>query len=89
MERPKLQQSDWGWIGLVGGITVYELMCKPEQTLSEAYDRYMSNRLGRAACIAVTTYIGAHLLNMIPDRLDPLNGALAWKIKESLDTDQE
>ena len=75
----KLHQSGYGWIGLTAGIVAYEVLCDPGETLSEAVDRYMTSRLGKAACFAATTLTAAHILNLIPEKYDPFVGSLAWK----------
>lgn len=65
--------SDWAWIGLAVGVGVYDMASPPGHTLSEGMTRYHRTRpwLTRA----IIAYLVAHLLDWLPDRLDPLTQA--------------
>lgn len=67
----RLEHSDVAWLTLAAAVVCYELLAPPGQLLSEACDRYRRRRplLTRAVIVGV----GAHLLRVIPPRLDPLH----------------
>ena len=66
-----MRTSDRAWIVLAAGIVTYEVVAQPEELMSEAVDRYLDSRpWGTRLAVAV---VAAHLLNMIPPRLDPLH----------------
>lgn len=66
-----MRVADRAWIALGAGIAAYEIACPPGELLSEGVDRYLSRRpwATRVAVIA----LAAHLLNIIPQRIDPLH----------------
>ena len=59
------------WAVLVAEIVAYELLAARGQLLSEGVDRALERRpwLTRA----VVVYVAAHLLNLVPPRIDPLH----------------
>ncbi|USC17052.1 hypothetical protein [Rhodococcus sp. 11-3] len=59
----------WAW--LAGGVIAYEIMADEDQLLSNAVDRWLkSHPLATHVAVVVTA---AHLLNLIPERLDPFH----------------
>ena len=68
-----MKPADVAWLTLAAGIVVYEIAAPPGELLSEGVDRYLVRRpwLTRA----VVAVVAAHLLNLIPDRLDPIHQA--------------
>jgi hypothetical protein len=66
-----MRTSDRAWVVLAAGIVTYEVAAKPEELMSQAVDRYLESRpwITRMAVAIVS----AHLLNLIPSRLDPLH----------------
>lgn len=67
-----MRSCDKAWIVLGAGILVYDLVAEEGMTLSEGVDTYLQRRpwLTRAVGLAVA----GHLLNLIPERLDPVHG---------------
>ena len=59
----------WAAMGL--GIVAYEIVAPDDQLLSEAVDRFLLKHphITRAAIVL----IAAHLLNLIPNRYDPIH----------------
>lgn len=62
-------EKAWAILGL--GVLGYELTAKEEQLLSEAVDRFILRHPWITR--AVVVYLAAHLLNLVPDRFDPLH----------------
>ncbi|WNM68977.1 hypothetical protein SEA_TRIBLETROUBLE_36 [Mycobacterium Phage TribleTrouble] len=63
--------SDKAWLALGAGVVAYEITCPPGELLSEGVDRYLTRR--KWTTHAVVVGLALHLLNLLPDRLDPLN----------------
>jgi hypothetical protein len=84
MER--LHPSDLAWSALVAGIALYDIKCPPHETMSEAFDRYRTTRVGRVATAGAVIFIGGHLLRAWGEH-DPLSRALSFKdrVGESID----
>lgn len=61
--------ADTAWIVLAAGVVAYELGAPRGELMSEGVDRYLERRpwVTRAA-VGITA---AHLLNLIPTRVDP------------------
>lgn len=66
--RDRLKARD-AWIFLGSMILAYETFCPPGELLSEGVDRALL-RSPRATRLAVTI-TALHLLNLIPERVDP------------------
>jgi hypothetical protein len=66
-----MQSRDRAWCALVGGFLVYDLFAREGQTLSEGFDHYIQAR-PRVTRI-VTISLVAHLINLVPERYDPLS----------------
>lgn len=67
-----LRAGDWAWIGIAAGVVGYEVSASRRgyELLSEAVDRY---RILYPVAVNVTIlYLAAHLLRIIPRRIDPL-----------------
>lgn len=69
MERPKPSSIAWG--AIAAGVTAYDMLCPKGDTLSEAADRGLE-RHPIATRLAIGT-VALHLLNAIPERLDPIH----------------
>jgi hypothetical protein len=57
------------WLGIIAGVTAYELTCKDGELLSEGVDRAIEKHP-----VAVPLAIGVtalHLCNLLPPKLDP------------------
>jgi len=65
--RPELT-AERAWAGLIGAITLYELVCPPNQTLSEGVDRAISKH--PVAVPLAIGYTAAHLCNILPEQID-------------------
>ena len=66
-----MRTSDRAWIVLAASIVTYEVVAQPDELMSEAVDRYLESRPWFTR-IAVAI-VSAHLLNIIPPKLDPLH----------------
>lgn len=67
MEKP----ANIAWIALVAGVAAFDYFA-PE-TLSEAFDRALERPVGRFFAMGAVAITGAHLLNVLPKRVDPLH----------------
>lgn len=72
MELPR--PSTLGWAGLIAGIAAYDYLCPQGETLSEGFDHLMETKTGKVVAIGAVALTGAHLLNLLPDRLDIYHG---------------
>jgi hypothetical protein len=56
---------------LVAGVLAYDVLCPNGELLSQSVDRSLVRRpwLTRLAVV----YVAAHLLNVVPQKLDPLH----------------
>lgn len=66
-----MRPADYAWLSLAAGVVTWEMLCPPDELLSQAMDRYRATRpvivhLG-------VIYIAAHLLRRWPRRADPLH----------------
>lgn len=64
--------AERAWAVLVAAIIVYELAAPRGQLLSEAVDRWLEKRPWPTRLAVIVT--AAHLLNVLPDRVDPFTG---------------
>ncbi|QAY02767.1 hypothetical protein SEA_SHAOBING_36 [Mycobacterium phage Shaobing] len=62
--------ADRAWLALGAGVVAYEIACPPGELLSEGVDRYLDRRKWMTRVVVVG--LAAHLLNLIPQRFDPL-----------------
>lgn len=76
-ERP-MRHGDYAWAAIAAGVITYELFAPPGQLLSEAVDRY--RRHHPYITNGMVCYIAAHLLRVVPARVDPLH-QLATRVR--------
>ena len=72
----ELRQADKGWLGLLTFIVVYELTCDDGELLSHGASRYRAAHPVLTTSVVVVT--AAHLLELIPDRVDPFSALFRW-----------
>lgn len=74
MERPR--PSTVAWLAIGAGVSAYELMCPQGETLSERLDPLLEGRYRHlvAAAVGITAL---HLMNRIPDSVDPFEQGLS------------
>ena len=65
-----MKPSDRAWLALAVGVAGYEVLARENELLSEAVDRYLEARPCVTRAVIIT--VAAHLLNLLPTRLDPL-----------------
>ena len=63
MER-RVRPAAIAWAALIGGVALYDLTCKPGETLSEGVDTALEHPVGKYATAAAIAVTGAHLLNV-------------------------
>lgn len=71
-----MRTSEKAWIGLAAGIFAYDVLCPEGETLSEGVDRALEHPKGRIAAIGAIAITSAHLLNILPEKIDPLHNLL-------------
>lgn len=59
------------WLVLAVAVALYEIAAPKDQLLSEAVDRWLAKRPWMTRAVVVLT--AAHLLNLIPQRVDPFH----------------
>lgn len=66
-----MRSGDWAWCVVGAGVLAYDVAAKSDELLSQACDRYLVTHpvITRAAVL----YVAAHLLNVVPNRFDPLH----------------
>jgi hypothetical protein len=63
-----------GWAVVLGTITAHELSCDKGNTLSEGVDRALEKHpILTIGAIAITS---AHLINLLPEKIDPFHQTL-------------
>ena len=67
-----LRAGDWAWLTIAAGVVGYEIAASRRgyELLSEAVDRYRI--LYPLATNLTIVYLAAHLVRIIPRRIDPL-----------------
>lgn len=71
-----MRPSEKAWVGLAAGILTYDVLCPDGETLSEGVDRALAHPIGRIATVGAIAVTGAHLLNVLPTKIDPLHHML-------------
>lgn len=66
-------RGEHAWIALALFVIGYDAVATDGELLSEAVDRFIEKRPGITRLIVAI--VAAHLLNLIPDRFDPMHRA--------------
>lgn len=72
IRNPESHAGTYGWIGLAAGVAAFDYL-SPE-TLSHAVDRALERPVGKYLAIGSMAIVGAHLLNLLPEKIDPFVG---------------
>jgi hypothetical protein len=67
----KLRHADIAWIILATYVIAYDANCKDGEQLSHGVDRYLLRRPWLTRAVVLTT--SAHLLNLLPRKVDPFH----------------
>lgn len=62
-----------GWLGLAAYLVVVEAFAPKGETLSEGVDDWMEKHPGKAIWYGLVAIFAAHLINLIPERYDPIH----------------
>lgn len=76
-----MRAAERAWVALGVGVVAYELLAQDGELLSHQVDRWLETHPA-----ATTAFIGltaAHLLNLLPPRLDPWVWAFSWRARVS------
>jgi hypothetical protein len=71
MRNPESHSGTYGWMALGAFVAAWDVFA-PE-TLSNAIDRAIERPGGRIAVIGTIAITAAHLLNILPEEIDPYN----------------
>src|SRR5688572_22119396 len=67
----EMRPATRAWGALIGGVALYDLTCPKGETLSEGVDRSLeASKLATTAAVGITAL---HLLNILPERIDPFS----------------
>uniref|UniRef100_A0AAU8GNV2 Uncharacterized protein n=1 Tax=Mycobacterium phage Pharb TaxID=3136626 RepID=A0AAU8GNV2_9VIRU len=66
-----MRAADTAWLALGAGVIAYEVKAPRGELLSEGVDRYLSRRPWTTR--VVVAGLALHLLNLLPEGLDPPN----------------
>ena len=69
MENPLTARR--AWAGLAAGVVAYEIACPKGELMSEGVDRALENH--RALTTLAIGTVALHLLNVLPERYDPIH----------------
>lgn len=61
------------WIGLAVYLAIVEAFAPAGETLSETVDDWIEQHPGKAVWHLLVGLVGAHLLNLIPEKYDPIH----------------
>lgn len=59
--------------GIVAGVSAYEIMCPPDEYISDEVARIRSHRFGNVAVHALCWSVAAHLTGVMPEQYDWLH----------------
>lgn len=68
MEKPRA--STLGWIGVIGGVAAYDMLCPKGEQLSERADEWVEHPIKRRALELGLVAVALHLCNRIPEKYD-------------------
>lgn len=66
-----MRHSTRAWIVLGVGTMTYEALCPMGETLSEGLDSFVDKPHGKLVVGAIGAVTVAHLINVLPERIDP------------------
>lgn len=72
-----MRAAERAWVALGVGVLGYELLARDGELLSHQVDRWLEKHpVLTTAAVALTA---AHLLNLLPPRVDPWVWAFSWR----------
>jgi hypothetical protein len=79
----ELRPSTVAWGVLGASVLAYDVLCPQGETLSEGVDRALEHNKFKYVAMGAVAVTAAHLLNYIPESIDPFTRALRWKDEQS------
>ena len=73
MERRKVRPSTAAWASIGLGVFAYDMLCPKGEQLSERMDEWLDKHPTRSLALGITAMTALHLMNMLPERLDPIH----------------
>lgn len=74
-----MRYANKAWIGLGIYIAAVELLAPQGETLSEAMDDWLLRHPGKALSYMAVALTAAHLVNLLPQRYDPIHQAFSHR----------
>ena len=71
MERPRPSTIAWGV--LAAGVAGYDYYSPKGETLSERMDDWLDSPKTKAVALGAVAVTAAHLVNLLPQRVDPFH----------------
>lgn len=72
-----MREAERAWVALGVGVIVYEVVANDGELLSHQVDRWLEKHPVLTTSAIVLTAL--HLLNLLPDRLDPWSWAFSTR----------
>ena len=72
-----MRAAERAWMALGFSVLIYELLAHEGELLSHQVDRWLESH--PVLTTLVITVTAAHLLNIIPSRIDPWVWAFSWR----------
>jgi hypothetical protein len=72
-----MRASERAWMALGVGVATYEVLARDGELLSHQVDRWLETH--PILTTVVVSVTAAHLLNLLPSRIDPWVWAFAWR----------
>ena len=78
-----MRQGTKAWLAIGAGVLAYEAMCDDGEMLSEVVDDWLEHPVGRYVATAAIGATALHLVNMLPNNVDPIHQIGKLKPKRS------
>jgi hypothetical protein len=72
-----MRSAERAWVALGVGVFAYELMARDGELLSHQVDRWLESH--PVITYAVVSVTAAHLLNVLPQKIDPWVLMFSWR----------
>lgn len=80
MERPRA--STLGWIGVIGGVALYDALCPEGEQLSERADEWLEHPFKRRIVELGMAAVALHVCNRIPEQFDVIHHLASLRRKD-------
>lgn len=84
-DSTQMRSSEKAWVALAAGVVIYDAVCPEGESLSEGVDRALKHPRYRLVTIGAVWVVSAHLLNALPQIVDPIHIVFA-SLRNELET---